>query len=388
VSDRGKLSFEGGHARVDGVVRLGPGLPRAHRIEQISGGLAVGDTVSAVVDASLRDATRRNHTATHLLHAALRQVLGAHVKQAGSLVAPDRLRFDFVAFSAVTPDELLRIERIVNEQIVGNSPVQTDVRSTQEAIASGAMALFGEKYGDRVRVVTVPGVAAGERASDQPFSVELCGGTHVRATGDIGLFLITEESGVAAGVRRIEAVTGLGAYSFARDRVDRLNEAIQTLNTKPQELIAALDAHLSNESKLKKEVQQLKTKLALGGGGGAADEDHVDINGVTLISRRVDEVDKESLRTLADTLKSRLKSGIVFLAAPSSEGKVAIIASVTPDLTRRTPAGQLVKQLAPIVGGGGGGRPDFAEAGGKDPSKIGEMLAESRKLVERLLSAG
>ena len=199
VSDSGRLTFAGGHADVSGVVRPGPGLPRAHRLERLTGSLRVNDRVRADVDGRLRDATRRNHTATHLLHAALRRVLGSHVKQAGSLVAPDRLRFDFVAFEAVTPAELARIERIVNEQIVGNSPVQTDVRSTDEAIAGGAMALFGEKYGDRVRVVTVPGVAGDTKTDETPFSVEFCGGTHVRATGDIGLFLITEESGVAAG---------------------------------------------------------------------------------------------------------------------------------------------------------------------------------------------
>jgi alanyl-tRNA synthetase len=388
VSDRGQLAFPGGHADVSGVVRPGPGLPRAHRLERLTGDLRVGDRVRAEVDVALRDATRRNHTATHLLHAALRRVLGSHVKQAGSLVAPDRLRFDFVAFEPVTPAQLSRIERIVNEQIVGNSPVQTDVRATEEAIAGGAMALFGEKYGDRVRVVTVPGVPGDTKTDEAPFSVELCGGTHVRATGDIGLFLITEESGVAAGVRRIEALTGLGAYAFTRERLDRLNEATRTLNAKPQELTDAITAHLATESKLKKEVQQLKTKLAIGGGGGAASSDEqVELNGVTLISRRVDDVDKESLRSLADTLKSRLKSGIVVLAAPSGEGKVTIIATVTPDLVKRTPAGQLVKLLAPIVGGGGGGRPDFAEAGGKDPSKIGEMLAETRNLVQGMLAA-
>ena len=389
VSDRGRLTFAGGHADVSGVVRPGPGLPRAHRLERLTGSLRVNDRVQADVDGRLRDATRRNHTATHLLHAALRRVLGSHVKQAGSLVAPDRLRFDFVAFEAVTPAEIARIERIVNEQILGNSPVQTDVRSTDEAIAGGAMALFGEKYGDRVRVVTVPGVAGDTKTDETPFSVELCGGTHVRATGDIGLFLITEESGVAAGVRRIEAVTGLGAYAFARERLDRLSEATRTLNAKPQDLADAINAHLASESKLKKEVQQLKTKLALGGGSGtgATGDEQVEFGGVTLISRRVDDVDKESLRSLADTLKSRLTSGIVVLAAPSAEGKVTIIATVTPDLVKRTPAGQLVKQLAPIVGGGGGGRADFAEAGGKDPSKIGEMLAEARKIVQGMLAA-
>jgi alanyl-tRNA synthetase len=376
VSDRGRLVHARGESRVTGVVRLGAGLPRAHRLEAVTGGLRVQDSVFAEVEAPLRDATRRNHTATHLLHAALRHVLGTHVKQAGSLVAPDRLRFDFVHFSAIARDELLRIERMVNEHIVANTPVETDVRSTAEAIAGGAMALFGEKYGDKVRVVSIPG-----------FSVELCGGTHVRATGDIGSFLITEESGVAAGVRRIEAITGLGAYEYTRQRISLFDEAVKALNAKPQDLPLAITVHLTEASKLRKEVQQLKTKLALGGGTAGADDGSVDINGVTLIARQVLDVDKESLRSLADTLKSRLKSGIVFLAAPSGDGKVSIIVSVTPDLTKKTPAGALVKQLAPIVGGGGGGRPDFAEAGGKDASKIPEMLAESRKVVEKLLAA-
>ena len=374
VSDQGWIETAGGRAKITGVVRLGPGLPRAHRIEAIEKAIGVRDLVTAEVDCDRRDATRRNHTATHLLHAALRRVLGGHVKQAGSLVAPDRLRFDFVHFSALTTGEREEVERIVNTAILENAPVNTAVKNTQEAIAAGAMALFGEKYGDKVRVVSI---------GDGAFSTELCGGTHVGATGDIGVFLITEESGVAAGVRRIEAVTGMGAYELARKSLDEMAEARELAGA--GSLPAWIEQQSKSLGKLQKEVQQLRTKLALGGGGAAAD-DKIEIAGSTLIARQVNDVDSESLRTLADTLKSRLKSGIVVLAAPMAEGKVSLIVTVTPDLAKRAPAGQLVKTLAPIVGGGGGGRPDFAQAGGKDASKITELLAAAQNEVMKLLS--
>jgi alanyl-tRNA synthetase len=376
VSDQGWIeTANGGRSRVSGVARLGPGLPRAHRLEEIERAIAVRDIASVEVDAERRDATRRNHTATHLLHAALRKVLGGHVKQAGSLVAPDRLRFDFVHFSALSPAERQQVERIVNEAILKNEAVNTAVKNTQEAIASGAMALFGEKYGDKVRVVAI---------GDGAFSTELCGGTHVRATGDIGAFLITEESGVAAGVRRIEAVTGLGAYQLARTAIDEIESAREVAGSGP--LAAWIDQQAKTLNKLQKEMQQLKTKLALGGGsGGGADDDKIEIAGSTFIARQVNDVDSESLRTLADTLKSRLKSGIVVLAAPMPEGKVSLIVTVTPDLAKKAPAGQLVKTLAPIVGGGGGGRPDFAQAGGKDASKITDLLAAAKAEAQKLL---
>ena len=374
VSDQGIIEgADGSRAHVSGVVRLGPGLPRAHKIDRVEGRLAARDLVLAAVDRPLRDATRRNHTATHLLHAALRKLLGSHVKQAGSLVAPDRLRFDFVHFNALSTEQIVEIERMVNAAIQKNEVVSTTVRDTQEAIAAGAMALFGEKYGDRVRVVTI---------GDGSFSTELCGGTHVKSTGEIGSFFITEESGVAAGVRRVEAVTGMGAIELARKSFSELRAARETAGPGP--LAHWIDAQTKLTSRLQKENQQLKTKLALGV-GGSADDDRVEINGATLIARHVADVDKDSLRTLADTLKSRLKSGIIVLVAPTADGKVSLIASVTPDLTAKAPAGQLVKQLAPIVGGGGGGRPDFAQAGGKDPAKIPELLKAARDLVENLL---
>jgi alanyl-tRNA synthetase len=323
---------------------------------------------------SLRDATRRNHTGTHLLHAALRQVLGPHVKQAGSLVAPDRLRFDFVHFHAVAPDELRRIEQIVNEAILRNEPVTTTVRNTQEAIAAGAMALFGEKYGDRVRVVAI---------GDGAFSTELCGGTHVRATGEIGALLITEESGVAAGVRRVEALTGLGALAFARPRIETFERVRSYLNAGPDDVLARLESRVQS---LEKAVKDRDRKLARAAAGqSGAEGQQVVVGDVTLVARRVDDANKDLLRSIADQVKSTLSSGVVFLAGPTSEGKVAMVASVTGNVTARLKAGQLVKELAPMVGGGGGGRPDFAEAGGKDPAQIDAMLAAAPGVVKRLL---
>jgi alanyl-tRNA synthetase len=373
VSDAGRLTGPRGAAAVTDVVKGPADLPRFHAIAVDGGLLAHRDLVRAAVDVAARDATRRNHTATHLLHAALRQVLGGHVKQAGSLVAPDRLRFDFTHFSALTPEQIGEIEGIVNGQILRNAAVETEVKNTQDAIAGGAMALFGEKYGDRVRVVSVPG-----------FSVELCGGTHVRATGDIGLFAIVSEGGVAAGTRRIEAITGLDSVrAFQRQRGE-LAELAAALNARPGELAARIAALHDEHRTLARELQQARMKAALGGGAaGTADEAAV-VAGVKLVAREVSGLDKEGLRALVDEHRSRIKSGVVILAQPS-DGKVAIVVGVTPDLAKKAPAGQIVKQLAPIVGGGGGGRPDFAEAGGKDPSKVAEMLAASRGILEKML---
>ena len=372
VSDSGRITWPGGEASVESLHRVGQ-WPRLHKIHVTSGSLKVRNLVTAEVDAQVRDATRRNHTATHLLHAALRDVFGSHVKQAGSLVAPDRLRFDFVHFQPVTAEELERIERIVNEHVYRNTTVQTEVRSTEEAIAAGAMALFGEKYGDKVRVVSVPG-----------FSMELCGGTHVRATGDIGFFAWTSESGVAAGVRRIEAVTGAAAVEWAQGQRRSLSRLIEVLHVNPDQAVETVGRLQTETKRLARDVTQLKAKLALGGGAQTGTDDTVEIAGVRLARRKVVDLDKDALRQLADSLKAKVKSGVVVIASVN-DGKVQIVVAVTPDLTSKIKAGQIVKEIAPIVGGGGGGRPDFAEAGGKRPEKIDEMLAASEGVVAKLL---
>ena len=372
VSDAGRIAREGhAEATVDGLARLAPGGPRAHRVTVTRGALVERDQVTASVDDSVRDATRRNHTATHLLHAALRQVLGTHVRQAGSLVAPDRLRFDFTHSQAVTHDERAEIERIVNAQIMHNTTVATDVRSTDEAMASGAMALFGEKYGDKVRVVSIDG-----------FSMELCGGTHVSATGDIGFFTITQESGVAAGVRRIEALTGDGAVRYYQSKISALARLVDAAGASEEQAPDAIARMRDEMKRLTREIDQLRMKVAMGGGSGAAagGDDAVDAGGTKLIARRVEGLDKSGLRAMADQLRARLKSGVVVLAA-EQDGKVLFVVGVTRDLVATLHAGNIAKELAAVVGGRGGGRPDFAEAGGKDPAAIDALLAKARELV-------
>jgi alanyl-tRNA synthetase len=377
VSDQGRIyGADGSEGIVQRMVRSGTGKPRLHQVRVTRGAFKLDQIVTAEVQDAVRDATRRNHTATHLLHAALRQVLGSHVKQAGSLVAPDRLRFDFAHFASITPAQLLEIERIVNEQIRRNAPVQTEVRSTEDAIAAGAMALFGEKYGDRVRVVSVPG-----------FSLELCGGTHVRATGDIGYFVITAEAGVAAGVRRIEALTGAGGVEHSQHQRAVLESVVSLLNVPADQAADAVQRLQAEARRASREADQLKMKLALGGsGGGAAGpaDDSREVNGIKLIARRVEGLEKSALRGLSDSLRDRLGSGVVVLAS-ENDGKVALVVSVTKDLTSKVQAGRLVKELAPLVGGGGGGRPDFAEAGGKDPSGIELLLSRAPEVLKSQL---
>jgi alanyl-tRNA synthetase len=375
VSDTGRIFSESGDftAEVQSVSKV-PGWPRLHQIQVEQGTLKVGGLVTVEVSDDLRDATRRNHTATHLLHAALRRVLGSHVKQAGSLVSPDRLRFDFVHFAPLTRGEIDEIERLVTAEVCRNTPVQTEVRSTQEAVAAGAMALFGEKYGESVRVVSVPG-----------FSMELCGGTHCRATGDIGPFVVVQEGGVAAGVRRIEALTGPGALRHVQGQHAALAAVLSRLNVGAAQAADAVDRLQAEVKRLGREVSQVKMKAAAGG-AAAASAEVVQIGDARVLTRRVDDLDASALRELADSLKNSLGHGVVVLGA-AADDKVQFVISVTPDLAGRVHAGKLVKQLAPIVGGGGGGRPDFAQAGGRQPDKLDDLLAASREAIGQMLGS-
>ena len=375
VSDTGRLASGDGAlvADVDALERVAPGGPRAHHVQVARGSLRTGDRVAAGVDEERRDAVRRNHTATHLLHAALREHLGAHVKQAGSLVAPDRLRFDFAHGGPLDAETLDAVERRVNAGVTANHPVETEIRETREAVAAGAMALFGEKYGDRVRVVSVPGV-----------SMELCGGTHCRATGDIGLFAVTQETGVAAGVRRIEAVTGEAAVRHVQHQRRASAAVLAALGVPGDRAVDAVRRLQAETRRLARELDEMKMKTALGGSGEPQGDDAVSIGDARFIARRVAGLERTALRALADTLRDRLGRGVVLLVS-DNDGKVALIVSVSKDLTDRVHAGRVVKAVAPIVGGGGGGRPDFAEAGGRQPARIDALLAESRRVVSGML---
>ena len=353
VGDTGSLAADGLTAEVEDARRPVPGLV-LHRVRVKRGTLRRGQTVRAAVDEGRRRMTAKNHTATHLLHAALRQTLGDHVKQAGSLVAPDRLRFDFTHFSPLSPHEVDRIEEAVNTQVWENRGVTTQVMGLDEALASGAMALFGEKYGEQVRVVSVP-----------EFSTELCGGTHVEATGEIGLFKILAQGGVAAGVRRIEAVTGPGAYQHMKREAQVLTETAARLKARPLELVEKVEKLAETSRDLEREVQRLQARL-LGGTLERLLAGAVDVDGVRVVGALVEATDAKGMRELGDRVRDRLQRGVVALAM-HGDGKVTWVTMVTKDLTGRLHAGHLARDLAKLTGGGGGGRPDMAEAGGRIP---------------------
>jgi alanyl-tRNA synthetase len=357
-----RLSVSDTQAPTSGVI--------VHKATVEQGAIKTGDTINAHVDAVKRSRTMANHTATHLLHAALREVLGTHVKQAGSLVAPDRLRFDFTHFAPLTPAEIEEIERLVNDQTIRNAAVSKEEKTLDEALASGAMALFGEKYSDKVRVVSVPG-----------FSTELCGGTHVNATGDIGAFKIISDASIASGTRRIEAVTGRGAFERFQLSETLLADAAGRLNTAPRNLpgeVERLQAQLKDQQK---EIERLKLKLAQG--AAPADEQITEIQGIKVLVRKVESLGKDGRRQLADTLTKRIAPGVVVLGE-AAEGAASLLVMVSKDATDRLQAGALIKELTAISGKKGGGKPDLAE-GGAALEKLDETLSAATQLIERTL---
>ena len=372
VGDTGYMARGDARARVTGT--LYRGTTATHRVEMESGSFQVGDSVEACVDLEKRSLTMKNHTATHLLQAALRQVLGPHVKQAGSLVAPDRLRFDFTHYAPLTAAEIRRIEDIINRQIWRNVPVDTQLMDLDHAMKSGAMALFGEKYQEKVRVVEVPG-----------FSKELCGGTHVPATGTIGLLKITGEGGISAGVRRIEAVTGPAAFTRFRSGEEILDSIQADNKIARQEVPAWIDRLQAQIRDLQHRILDLKAQAARANISGMLERAR-EIGGIKVVADTLPEMDRAGLRNLADELKQKIGSGVVVLGSPQ-EDKVALVVMVTSDICQKIPAGRIIKQIAPLVGGAGGGKPELAEAGGKDSSRLADAIKYSYTVVESLLQA-
>ena len=376
VGDTGVFVRGDTHVTVNDTPPSPAGGLVVHRVKVDRGSLRVGDTVTAQVDMEKRDATRRNHTATHLMHAALREVLGTHVKQAGSVVAPNYLRFDFTHFQPLTREELAETERLVNYQILRNERVQTDLLSLDEAMRSGAMALFGEKYAEKVRVLTIPG-----------FSKELCGGTHVRATGDIGLFKIVSDESIASGTRRIRAVTGRDAFLRFQETEALVDQVAGDLRSTRTDIPAAVGRLQEELKKARREADELRLKLALGGGSRAQDGEEARevADGILVLAREASDLDAAALRQLSDTLLAQIKTGVVVLGR-RADGKASLIVRTSQDLSKRVPAGQVIKELAPIIGGRGGGKPDMAEGGGPEPQNLSEALEASYQIVERLLT--
>jgi alanyl-tRNA synthetase len=372
IGDTGVFEGENVLAAIEDTYSVVTGY-HLHKTRVEQGELRIGDRITARVDAERRRRIKANHTGTHLLHAALREVLGPHVKQAGSLVAPDRLRFDFTHYAPLSDDEIAEIERLVNSEVLHNRAVETQIKPLEEALSSGAMALFGEKYASDVRVVSVPG-----------FSTELCGGTHVLATGDIGPLKIVSDSSIAAGVRRIEALTADAA--IARFQVDEhvIEELAERFKVPLRDIPAQVDKLQDQVRRYEREIEQLKLKMAQAESASAADSAR-EIAGVRVVARRVTNLDANGMRQLADSLSQKLKSGVVVLGQ-ASDGKASLVARVTDDLTKRLNAGQIVRELAGLIGGKGGGRADMATGGGNEPEKLDQALAASYETVERMLA--
>ena len=363
IGDNGYLESAG--VRFDVRDTTKAGAAHLHHGLVVKGSLSKGASIKAVVDGDVREATKRNHSATHLLHAALRQVLGEHVSQKGSLVDSQRLRFDFSHFEPIKPEQIRALEELVNEHIRMNTPAAIEVTDIETARSKGAMALFGEKYGDEVRVLTM----------GDGFSVELCGGTHVSRTGDIGLFKITNESGIASGVRRIEAVTGQGALDVVLEAEDQLRQAAQMLKGSRETLLDKLASTLERTRQLEKDLEQWKAKAASAAGTDLASEVQ-QAGDLPVLVKRLDGQDGKALLALMDQLKNKLGSAIVLLGG-ELDGKVVLVAGVTKDLTSRVKAGDLIRNTAAAVGGKGGGRPDMAQGGGTDPAALDAALAEA-----------
>ncbi|MEO6050111.1 MAG: DHHA1 domain-containing protein, partial [Pyrinomonadaceae bacterium] len=376
VGDKGILNGLDKNALVTDTYSPVAGLI-IHKVQVRVGELKVGDEVRADVDVASRDATRRNHTATHLVHAALREVLGTHVKQAGSVVAPNVLRFDFTHYQPMSAAEIAEVEDLVNRHILENHPVNTNIMDIEAAMSGGGMALFGEKYGSDVRVLSV---------GDGVFSKELCGGTHVRATGDIGSFKITADEAIASGVRRIRAITGFDAFERFREDERLIDASLGALNTQRDNLPNAIAKLLEDLKKTRKEMDELKLEIATGsiGGGASSSDEAREIKGVKVLGKIVEGLDSNGTRQLSDTLLARLKSGVVIIGR-ADEGKVGIIVRVSDDLTSKIKAGDIIREIAPIVGGRGGGKADMAEGGGTEPDKLSEAIEASYGVIEKML---
>jgi alanyl-tRNA synthetase len=369
VGDTGMVAANGVQVRVLDTIKSGE--THLHRVMVEEGTLEVGLQCDADVEATRRAATARHHSATHLLHAALREVLGTHVNQRGSLVDDEKLRFDFSHFEAVTDEELSQIEQRVNEEILRNTEVVTEEMAIEAAREKGAMALFGEKYSQSVRVLTM----------GEGFSIELCGGTHVQRTGDIGLFKIVSEQGIASGVRRIEAISGLRAASWVNEMEGQLVALGRQLKTDPAQLSQRIDAMVENQRRLEKELADLNARLL---SGGSSETEVEEVAGISLIAKRVEGADPKSLPDAVDKMKNKLGSGVVVLASVQG-GRIALIAGVTQDLTDRLDAGQIVNHVAQQVGGKGGGRKDLARAGGDQVDELDGALESVVGFVEKAL---